>query len=37
MRQKPVKGPKNVSRETISQPKPTYVYRKDAFKKVKIT
>jgi len=28
---------KNVSRETVSDPKPTYVYRKDAFKKVKIT
>lgn len=28
---------KNVPRETISDPRPTYVYRKDAFKKVKIT
>jgi len=37
MRSKPPKAPKIVSRETISQPKPTYVYRKDAFKKVKIT
>jgi hypothetical protein len=31
------KSPKNVPRETIGEPKPTYVYRKDAFKKVKIT
>lgn len=31
------KNPKNVPRETIGDPKPSYVYRKDAFKKVKIT
>jgi hypothetical protein len=34
------KGPnrgKSVPRGTISDPQPTYVYRKDAFKKVKIT
>ena len=31
------KSPKNVPRETIGEPKATYVYRKDAFKKVKIT
>ncbi len=28
---------KNVPRETIQVNKPTFVYRKDAFKKVKIT
>lgn len=27
---------KNVPRETISDPRVSYVYRKDAFKKVKI-
>ncbi len=32
-----VKKVKSVPRETISDPQPTYVYRKDAFKKVKIT
>jgi hypothetical protein len=37
MRSKPPKAPKNVPRGTISDPKPTFVYRKDAFKKVKIT
>lgn len=31
------KRAKIVPRETIGEPKPTYVYRKDAFKKVKIT
>jgi len=29
--------PKKVSRETIGEPRPIFVYRKDAFKKVKIT
>lgn len=29
--------PKNVPRETIGEPRPSFVYRKDAFKKVKIT
>jgi len=29
--------PKKVLRETIGEPRPTFVYRKDAFKKVKIT
>jgi hypothetical protein len=29
--------PKKVPRETIGEPRPTFVYRKDAFKKVKIT
>jgi len=32
-----VKKIKTVPRETISDPRPTYVYRKDAFNKVKIT
>ena len=34
VKQKPVK---RAPKETISKPKPEYVYRKDAFKKVKIT
>jgi len=29
--------PKVVPRETTGEPRPTFVYRKDAFKKVKIT
>lgn len=37
MSQQRASKPKKVPRETIGEPRPIFVYRKDAFKKVKIT